>query len=492
MEALGEGYRLYVRIQALICFVIMSFAGQYVLRYTLRHRQHIAVKNRGAITCLWQIAAMVLSCCGYQLVHMANLPCGVYMLFMVTFGNAVFISYLQRIVIAYGLFVLTKRAQENADRYISPKVGSSADSSPVSADGELAGFKYQMPSKLDEWIGRHAQEIRQETKLTCLSFVILLLYAFFQVLILLFVHLSGDTDSTKDVLSAPFFSTTCQQKAQFYVNRLVFGQIVLALCFLSRLTALLRTLEENFGVLDEFKGYLKTGLANGSSVFFAFILEFAFNDPNLQNICQWIFISLAPIMHLYIMWKSISKFTEHFQALGDDDTESRDSQRLQGVQAVRLSRRAVLKESKAQLEQFIHNEELFKPLEKFLALEFSVENGYFLREVKRYFEVRNPVAGETLSDDAEHIARSIFTQYCATDAEKGINVSSEVREQLQKAIADLNENSMDEEILLRVDQGFQAAKEQILVLMAKDSWTRFRQTEEYKKMTVTTKDSNEE
>jgi hypothetical protein len=122
-----------------------------------------------------------------------------------------------------------------------------------------------------------------------------------------------------------------------------------------------------------------------------------------------------------------------------------------------------------------------KLLQNFMTSEYSIENLMFVEACSAFEQaVQSPSPDKDLVD----IAASIMGNFIKDSGQFTVNISFKKRKELTENFEDLveklqdlkSENKEDES---KVFKFFDAAKEEVLVMIAKDTFTRFRLTKEY-------------
>jgi len=281
------------------------------------------------------------------------------------------------------------------------------------------------------------------------------------------LHLPGDqgNHSFREIFMADLLSPICQSKITFFSCIVEVVELFIISFGYGKVMGKAKDVKENLGIMWEFSESNK--LAN-----FCFLLTIswitlqAVGQGLASQFCRWPYFACTIMWYLNINYKSLAKATEHaadvHESSRDKDKNSAGSSKPRAP-----SSPSAFQDPKAILEQFLSNDELFSVFEKFLCLEFSVENAYFIRDVDAYQKRRS---GRT--------ALKIYDQYISNDAKMMINISAAVKQQIVGTVAGVQKDSQNSQVMKNLDQGLTAARAQIFDLILKDTFRRFKHTDE--------------
>jgi len=145
------------------------------------------------------------------------------------------------------------------------------------------------------------------------------------------------------------------------------------------------------------------------------------------------------------------------------------------------------------LKRFLREEILFKHFEKFLIKEFSIENAYFWKAVEGY--LASAREGKFVEDQTKqkNVVERIYRKFCDPESNLAVNISGDNRKMITQLVHELQESKDDKLDSLKLVEATEVlckARDEVLQLMAVDTFRRFRISDEFKELKDLLKQEN--
>jgi hypothetical protein len=460
---------------ALVLTIVGVLINFYLFQFTIRHKNNAAIKNRSFASLMishFSFATAILAMC---IVSLGNFSCGSYMVpvffGLFTYGMLVF----ERLFLAYAFFVITTMVKANHRESVNFEANSPPTPSFSEVPDSFAGQAKQSRSGMIKkaiFENRHliTESFFSRSKLVCYAGSLFGTIAV--ILLTLFYRENESIMDATTIFNSPFYSSTCQLQIFYWWTRFFWPVVLLGMIFMFWVSGAIKSVQENFGIIREFRNMALTA----TPCLVLAILWLAVSPVGEEggfvgfHIFFFMSYSLLALGSIYVYRISV--------LFNNKTTHSRASRQSFGQHELRQL------EGREFLLKFLEQDELFQQFEKFLCLEFSVENAYFYRAVQA---MESLCATNSYREDRKlqkRAALRLYARYCSKQSKFQINISSERKIKIDQLYSKLQNKVEDAhvegELIDSMLTELKEAKAEVFELMLQDSFIRFKHSKEYR------------
>jgi hypothetical protein len=299
----------------------------------------------------------------------------------------------------------------------------------------------------------------------------------------------------KEAASVSVWTDVCMTNG-FVSARLCIVILATVLVFASIVLIRIRDYDDNFCLRREGRIILTCIGVPCVSAFAVSIAPQAFFAVENMMFYYWILLILLPVeVAIYTQSFLLVKWMDHDTKMQEEEERSKKDESFYSERKVRLKRinSGLVEETDEYFELALKDDRLIIVFERYLVREFSVENMLLYRAAKNLQDKMSQTSVDRNSSTVDFVAKvdrrkkdfcAFYEVFFTTESRLEVNVSAPTKAELLKVyetIQNLEPSPLEWEIRQNeMAEAVEHVRDEIFQLMKKDSFSRFKTTQEFK------------